>query len=76
MANTLQKANQELTPWSEELTPVIPGYQEHTKEQPFCWDDGCPCREDQDAIADLNGRYQDGLVSRDDVDLIYHGHTV
>ena len=68
---------QEITPWSDDLLPVVPvDYLEHTEGRPFCTDESCTCREDQDAINDLNQQYQDGLASRDDVDRIYHGHTV
>ncbi len=78
---TIQNAsfskNQELTPWSDNLLPVIPvDYLEHTEGRPFCTDESCECREDQDAINDLHQQYQDGLASRDDVDRIYHGRTV
>jgi len=64
-------------PYADNFIPVIPtDYAEHTPDTPFCWDDGCDCREDQEAIAELHQQFQDGLVSRTDVDNIYHGRTV
>ncbi len=48
----------------------------HTPDHPFCDDLTCPCHEDQDAIAELNSFYQDGLVSRDDAERIYRGQTL
>lgn len=75
--STHDASDQEITPWADNFIPVIPvDYLEHTTDQPFCWDDGCPCREDQDAINELNQQFQDGLVSAEDVECIYQGRTV
>jgi hypothetical protein len=48
----------------------------HTPDHPFCDDLTCPCHEDQEAIAELHGYYDAGLVSRDDADRIYRGLTL
>ena len=48
----------------------------HTLDHPFCDDLTCPCHEDQEAIAELHGYYDAGLVSRDDADRIYRGLTL
>jgi hypothetical protein len=66
-----------LQPYGDNFIPIIPvDYAEHTPVKPFCWNDGCDCREDQEAIAELNQQFQDGLASRNDVDDIYHGRTI
>lgn len=51
------------------------GYAEHTAERPFCDDPTCPCHEDGANIAELEEYRQDGLVSVEDCDNIYHGRT-
>lgn len=58
--------------------PVLNGtdYREHTPDHPFCGDLSCPCHEDHEAIQELGGYYQDGLVSGSDADNIYHGRTI
>ena len=60
----------------EEYYATLPEDPLHTPTRPFCYDDTCPDREDQDAINELEQARQDGLVSDEDVDLIYHGKTV
>ena len=63
--------------WGDNFKPVVPvDYIEHTEKTPFCWDDQCICREDQEAIGNLNQAVQDGLITTDDANRIYHGHTV
>lgn len=49
---------------------------EHTNEHPFCSEMDCPCHEDSELIATLEGYRQDGLVSESDCDNIYHGRTI
>jgi hypothetical protein len=58
--------------------PILEGtdYREHTPGHPFCADPSCPCHEDADAINELHGYYQDGLVSAQDADHIYRGKTL
>ena len=53
------------------VDPII-----HTLENPFCDDMSCPCHNDTDAINDLNGYYQDGLVSPEDANRIFRGKTL
>lgn len=48
----------------------------HSADRPFCFDMPCPCHEDQELIAELEQMRQDGLVSDQDCDNIYHGRTV
>ena len=42
----------------------------------FCTDPGCADKEDSDEIALLGAFYDEGLVSAEDADRIYHGQTV
>lgn len=71
------QSQKDITPWSDDLIPVVPvDYLEHTEGRPFCPNESCDCREDQDAIQNLHWQYREGLVSREDVERIYHGRTV
>lgn len=56
-----------------EVEPVYPA--QHNGSG-FCWDPTCPDKEDQDNIQALGQAVQDGLVSVDDANRIYHGRTV
>lgn len=58
--------------------PVLEGtdYREHTEEHPFCPEDDCPCREDQENQEKLSEWYTEGLIGSVDGDLIYHGKTI
>lgn len=60
------------------IYPVLPGtdYREHTPEHPFCSEDDCPCREDEENMAQLQDWYNEGLIGSVDGDLIYHGRTL
>ncbi len=65
--------------------PVIPGilvipvpyedYPEHNSNG-FCDDMTHECHENSESIAELEQTRQDGEVSEDDVDRIFHGKTV
>ena len=66
----------EYQPYGDNFIPVITSDGIHTADNPFCWDDTCPCHDDQDAIALVNTAYQDGLVSADDATRIVHGRTI
>ncbi len=55
------------------VVPSIASDGIHTDESPFCSDASCPCHEDQDAIGNLYQHWQDGEVSDQDRDNIYHG---
>lgn len=45
----------------------------HTSAHPFCPDMSCPCHEDQNSIRETNEYYQNGLLSREDVERRYQG---
>lgn len=62
--------------YGDNFIPIIPvDYKQHTVGRPFCDDETCDCKEDQDAINELHQQYQDGLASEQDVQNIYHGRT-
>ncbi len=57
--------------------PVIPvDYVEHTSENPFCSDPFCPCHEDEEAIAQVNQAYQDGLLTSEEATDFVNGKTL
>lgn len=57
----------ELRPYADNFTPVIStDHAVHTHEHPFCYDQTCPCHEDEDAIAAVNQAIQDGLMTSDE----------
>ena len=59
------------------VVPMIPVDETiHSADHPFCDDMTCPCHEDSDAVGELNGYHQDGLVSTNDADRIYRGKTL
>ncbi len=48
----------------DNLIPVVRvDYKVHTPEKPFCWNDSCPCREDQENIAQVEKWVTDGLMT-------------
>jgi len=49
---------------------------QHDESRPFCANDSCICREDQDNIQELSGHVNNGLATTKDADNIYHGRTV
>lgn len=68
---------QELRPFSDNFIPVIPvDYKEHTEAKPFCWNSGCPCHEDQEAIAHVNQYVQDGLLTSSEATDVVNGKTI
>ncbi len=48
----------------------------HTDEYPFCPNDRCPCREDQEAISTLNAFVLDGLITPDEATAFMQGRTI
>jgi hypothetical protein len=53
-----------MEPYDDNFIPIIPtDYHEHTDENPFCWNETCPCHEDEDAIATINDAVQNGLMT-------------
>lgn len=62
------------------MSIVIP-YEEgdeiiHTDQTPFCRDMPCPCHEDQELTQELGQQVQDGEVTPEEADKIYHGQPV
>ncbi len=51
-------------------------YEDHTEARPFCWEDNCPCHEDQSNLDRLQTWYDEGLIGAVDGDNIYHGRTI
>ena len=56
---------------------VIPtDKKEHTGEKPFCdhsLSPDCPCREDSEAIAQINQYVEDGLLTLSEADRLWKG---
>jgi hypothetical protein len=56
-----------MEPYADNFIPVIPvDYEEHTTENPFCWNETCPCHEDQEAITQIAQHVNDGLMTPDE----------
>lgn len=56
--------NTTITPSADNFIPVIPVDElEHTQEKPFCWNDLCPCHEDQSLNSEVNDAVQNGLMT-------------
>lgn len=54
----------DLESYGDNFIPVIPvDFVEHSATSPFCWDEKCPCHEDEEAIAEVNQAVQDGLIT-------------
>ena len=64
--------------YGDNFIPVVPNNQPlHTADTPFCWDETCPCHDDDsDAIAGLNDAINDGIITIDDAIRIVQGKTV
>ena len=68
---------EELRPFADNFIPVIPvDYKEHTETKPFCWNSGCLCHEDQEAIALVNQYVQDGLLTQSEATDVVNGKTI
>jgi hypothetical protein len=48
----------------------------HTTEHPFCSNDTCPCREDQEALSTVNDAVLKGLLTPDEATALIQGRTV
>ena len=48
----------------------------HTNEHPFCCNDTCPCREDQEALTTVNAALLNGLLTPDEAIAFIQGRTV
>jgi len=68
---------QNLRPFADNFIPVITvGYKEHTEAKPFCWNSGCSCHEDREAISQVNQYVQDGLLTPEEATHLVNGKTV
>ncbi len=47
----------------DNFVPVIEGYNLHSAEKPFCYDQTCPCHEDELLIEEVALLVQDGLMT-------------
>lgn len=68
-----------MSDWADEEYYVYAGNPDepiHTADHLFCEDGECPCHEDEENLATLQGWYDDGLIGAVDGDLIYHGRTI
>ncbi len=72
----MSRQEQDLHLFADNFIPVIPvDTIEHTNAKPFCWNDRCDCREDQDAIARVNQYVQDGLMTPSEATDFVNGKT-
>jgi len=57
---------------------VIPSEDDvlHTQEHPFCSDDTCFCRKDQEALNAVNAAIMNGLLTPDEATAFIQGRTV
>jgi hypothetical protein len=51
-------------------------YPKEHNDSGFCWDETCPDREDHDNVQALGQAVTDGLVTPQEANDIYHGHTI
>jgi hypothetical protein len=64
--------------FADNFIPVIPTEEAvlHTAEHPFCCNDTCPCREDQEALTSVNVALLNGLLTPDEATAFIQGRTV
>ncbi len=58
------------------LVIPIEGDMLHTDEHPFCSNDACPCREDQEALSTVNALVLNGLLTPDEATAFVQGRTI
>jgi hypothetical protein len=58
------------------VVPVVGDDSVHSDEFPFCGDMPCPCHEDNEAIGQVGGYVDDGLMTTSEADQIYRGKTI
>ncbi len=58
------------------LVIPIEGDKLHTKEHPFCSNDTCPCREDQELLTTVSTAVTDGLFTSDEATAFIQGRTI
>ncbi len=49
---------------------------EHTPRKPFCWDETCPCHEDQDAIAQVAQCVLEGIMTPEEATNFVRGRGI
>jgi hypothetical protein len=66
-----------MEPYGDNFIPVVPtDSQEHTPEKFFCWDQTCPCHEDQEAIAQVAQHVTDGLMTPEEATDFVGGRNI
>ena len=66
-----------LPPITDTVVPILSiEYKEHTDGKPFCWNSGCSCHEDQNAISQVNQYVQEGLLTPEEATHLVSGKTV
>ena len=66
-----------IKPYGDNFIPVIPvDYVEHTKENPFCYNDSCPCHEDEEQIAKVDEAVQNGLMTPEEASDFVRGKLI
>jgi hypothetical protein len=48
----------------------------HTQDHPFCYNDACPCHQDQKRIAEVHQHVQEGLLTPEEATLVVQGKTI
>ena len=48
----------------------------HTEDRPFCYNDACPCHEDQELIAEVHQQVQEGHLTPEEATLVIQGQTL
>jgi hypothetical protein len=64
--------------FGDNFIPVIQSEDDllHTTEYPFCSNDTCPCREDQEALSAVNAAVLNGLLTSEEATAFIQGRTV
>jgi len=66
-----------MEPYGDNFIPVIPvDYKQHSDGRPFCWDQTCPCHEDEGAIHQINEAVEDGLITPKEATDFVNGRMV
>ncbi len=70
-------SGQEFRHIADNFIPVVPvDYKEHTDAKPFCWNNGCDCHEDQEAIAQVHQYVLDGFLTPSEATDFVNGKTI
>jgi hypothetical protein len=66
-----------MEPYGDNFIPVIPiDYQQHSDERPFCWDQTCPCHDDEEVILETSQAVEDGLMTPEEATDFVNGRMV